>query len=149
MNDPVVSSADLRRVLVRSALALATLALAACHSMTGSSSIVGDGVWGSNDAVLDVNGATATLRIFNSGICYGQFGQVDESIPRGEFDLPGSFTQLIGTPPGHLDYSADFTGAVSGDRVSIRVTVPATQQVYGPFELRQGVSRAGGACLYP
>lgn len=130
-------------------LVLVALSLGACGNATSAPTTLGDGTWGSGDAVLDISGSTGMLRIFNSGSCYGVFGEIDESMPVGPFDLPGTLTQLTNLPPGHVDFTAEFTGTVSGRDLSITVTVPSTQESYGPYVLQRGVTRAGGACAYP
>jgi hypothetical protein len=107
------------------------------------------GTWGSDQATLTVVGTSATLRILASGACYGSFGDFDQPTPGGAFSVPGTYTQLIGAYPGKVQYAAQFSGTVSGHQIALTVTVPALQEMLGPFALAQGRSAAWPACLYP
>jgi hypothetical protein len=110
-------------------------------------------VFGSDQAKLAIAGGTAKLEIkaltLPSGACFGTYGQIDQPIPNGPFSLHGSFTQLIGAFPGKIDYSADFSGVVETNQITITVTVPAIQQSFGPFVLTNGVNPSWTPCLYP
>ena len=110
-------------------------------------------VFGSDKAKLAIAGSSATLEIkaltLPSGGCFGTYGQIDQPIPNGPFSLHGSFTQLIGAFPGKIDYSADFSGVVESNQITITVTVPAIQQSFGPFVLINGVDPPWTPCLYP
>jgi hypothetical protein len=128
------------------AIALALLAgSAACASTSPDQA----GVWGSDQASLTVAGSSATLRILAPGGCYGSYGQIDQRIPNGAFTLPGTYTQLMGAYPGKVEYAAQYSGTVAGPQLSLTVTVPALQQVFGPYQLAEGVARLWPACAYP
>ena len=104
--------------------------------------------WGSEQALLKVEGGSATLQIFDGG-CYGSFGSITQPIPAGSFDLPGTFTQLMGVFPGSVQYEAQFIGTAAGKRIVLTVTVPGQQRTLGPFNLTYGVGEELQNCLYP
>ena len=127
---------------------IAALGLALGFSACSSTSPSEPAVWGSAQALLKVEGGSATLRIFDGG-CYGSFGSITQPIRTGSFDLPGTFTQLMGVFPGSIQYDAQFTGTVAGKRIVLTVTVPARQLTLGPFNLTYGVGEELRNCLYP
>jgi hypothetical protein len=106
------------------------------------------GMWGSNTASLTTKDSSATLQILN-GNCYGAYGQIDQPIVTGHFDLPGTYTQLIGAYPGKVEYPAQYSGTAAGNQLSIAVTVPTLQMTFGPFNLTYGMNSAWTPCLYP
>ncbi len=118
-----------------------------------SDKFVQPGVWGSGSAGLTVTSGSATLDILAStlpdGGCFGSYGEMTRPIPNGAFSLPGTYTQLIGAFPGKVQYAAQYSGFVEGDRMSILVTVPLLGQTFGPFPLTHGVNNAWSPCLYP
>ena len=120
------------------------LGVAACSSTSPSE----PAVWGSEQALLKVENGSGTLQIFD-GACYGSFGSISQPIPTGSFDLPGTFTQLMGVFPGSVQYDAQFSGTVSGKRIVLTVTVSAQQRTLGPFNLTYGVGEELQNCLYP
>ena len=124
---------------------------AACsdYPPSASTSTAQRGTWGSNQASLTVGDSSATLQILASGGCFGSYGEISRSIPKGAFSLPGVYTQLIGAYPGKVQYAAQFTGDAEDNRLSITATVSAPQQSSGPFSLTFGVNNAWTACLYP
>lgn len=115
---------------------------------TSTNESVQRGTWGSNTASLTIGDSSATLQILN-GNCYGVYGQIDQPIVTGHFDLPGTYTQLIGAYPGKVQYPAQYSGTVAGNQLSIAVTVPALQVTFGPFSLTYGMNSAWTPCLYP
>jgi hypothetical protein len=124
-------------------------ALLAAGCAAGSSDLsVAASRWGSDQASLTNRGGAATLTIA-AGSCYGSYGETEQPIPNAQFNLPGVFTQLIGAYPGKLQYVAQFSGTVQGDRMTITVHVPALQQDVGPFTLTRGVNTVWPACAYP
>jgi hypothetical protein len=136
----------------KSSLWLAALlgAASACsdHISTAANASLQHGVWGSTAASLTVADSGATLEILN-GSCYGSYGQIAQPIASGHFDLAGTYTQLIGAYPGKLQYPAQYSGAVSGNALSVTISVPALQATFGPFDLAYGVSNSWTQCLYP
>ena len=107
------------------------------------------GVWGSDQASLTIADSTATVHILASGGCYGSYGEVDQRIPVGVFALPGTYTQLVGAYPGKVQYAAQYSGTISGQRMSLTITVPALQRAFGPYTLASGVTEGWPACAYP
>src|SRR5262249_43976654 len=111
------------------------------------------GIWGSAQASLAVGPTTARLQILSAtlpmGGCFGQYADIVRNVPGGRFTLPGTFTQLIGAYPGKVDYGAQFSGTVTGDTLTITVTVPQLQQTHGPYTLVRGVTNSWTPCLYP
>lgn len=105
--------------------------------------------WGSDQANLTIVDTIATLRVVAAGSCYGSYGEFAQSLSSGAFSRFGTFTQLIGTYPGKLQYAATFSGTVSGRQISLTVTVPALHGTVGPFTLTRGRSVEWPACLYP
>jgi hypothetical protein len=118
-----------------------------------SDKFVQPGVWGSEAASLTVTSGGATLDILSltlpAGGCFGAYGESTQPIPNGPFSIAGTYTQLTGAFPGKIQYAAQHSGVVEGDRMSITITVPALQQAFGPFLLTQGVNNAWSPCLYP
>jgi hypothetical protein len=114
-----------------------------------SDKFVQPGVWGSERAGLTITKGSATLDILSDGGCFGTYGESTQPIPNGPFSIAGTYTQLIGAFPGKIEYAAQFSGVVEGNRMSITVTVPALQQAIGPFLLTDGVNNAWSPCLYP
>jgi hypothetical protein len=106
--------------------------------------------WGSDHAGLTIDRSKATLQIVASGGCYGSYGEIEQgSIPSGTFALSGTYTELTGAFPGSRQYAAEFTGTVAGNQMTLRVSVPALQQILGPFSLTAGVKKTWPACQYP
>ena len=106
-------------------------------------------VWSSNDVSLTIGESTATLRFLADGGCYGSFGELPEPIPSGSFNIAGTFTQLTGVAPGSVQYSAQFTGTVSGHQMTISVFIAQQQRTLGPYTLTAGVQKNWTPCLYP
>jgi hypothetical protein len=118
-----------------------------------SDKFVQPGVWGSDKASLVITKDSATLEILSStlstGGCFGSYGEITQPIPNGPFLIAGTYTQLTGVYPGKIQYTAQWSGAVEGNGLSITITVPALQQAFGPFLLTRGVNNAWSPCLYP
>ena len=119
------------------------------RSPTSADTLAARGTWGSSQASLSIADNGATLLIRASGNCYGAYSQIAQSIPAGQFILPGTFTQLIGAFPGKVETAAQFSGLVSGHEMSITITVATQEKSIGPFDLRFGVDTVWPACLYP
>jgi hypothetical protein len=115
---------------------------------TSANNFAPHGMWGSNKASLTITDSNATLQIL-SGNCYGAYGQVDQPIVGGSFDLPGTYTQLMGAYPGKIQYPARFSGTVAGNQLSLTVSVPALPTTFDPFVLTYGINSAWTPCLYP
>jgi hypothetical protein len=105
--------------------------------------------WGSDEASLTVSQSTTTVQILASGGCYGSYGEISQAIPPRDFTLTGTYVQLTGVAPGSVQYPAQFTGIVSGNHMTLSITISALQQVLGPFSLTQGVTKAWSACMSP
>jgi hypothetical protein len=106
--------------------------------------------WGSDQASLTIHQNTATFQILASGGCYGSYGEIENgSRLSGTFALSGTYTELTGVFPGSRQYAAQFTGTVAGNHMTLSVSVPALQQVLGPFTLTSGVEKTWPACRYP
>jgi hypothetical protein len=105
-------------------------------------------MWGSNTASLTITDSSATLQLLN-GSCYGAYGQVDQPIVTAAFDLPGTYTQLMGAYPGKIEYPARYSGTVAGNQLSLTVSVPALPTTFDPFVLTYGITSAWTPCLYP
>ena len=114
-----------------------------------SDGFVPPGTWGSEKASLSVTTTGATLEILASGGCFGSYGEIPQPIPNGLFSIAGTYTQLIGAYPGKLVYAAQYSGVVEGSRMSIAITVHALAQIFGPFQLSDGVNNAWAPCMYP
>jgi hypothetical protein len=139
---------DMSRFALRVLAAASTLALssAACGTTLPDQSAT---AWGSNQASLTVADSTATIQVLASGGCYGSYGKIDQPIPSGTFSLPGTYTQLTGVYPGSVQYSAQYLGTVAGRQMTLSISIPALQQILGPFSLTLGVVKTWPACLYP
>jgi hypothetical protein len=74
---------------------------------------------------------------------------IARAIPDGRFTLLGTHTQLTGVYPGHFDYTAQYSGVVEGNQITITGTVPSLPLQIGPFVLTRGVSSSWTPCLYP
>ena len=105
--------------------------------------------WGSNQASLTIAESTATIQILASGSCYGSYGKIDQPILLGTFTLSGTYTQLMGVYPGSAQYPAQCLGTVAGRQMTLSISIPALQQILGPFSLTLGVVKTWPACLYP
>jgi hypothetical protein len=125
------------------------LALACSDRSSTSTNIVQRGIWGSSKASLTIKDSSATLQILADGNCYGSYGQIDQPIASGRFDLSGTYTQLMGVYPGKMEYPAQYSGTVAGTQMALTVTVPALQVTFGPFNLAYGINSAWTPCLYP
>ena len=132
-------------MIVAAAIAVA----AACADAPTGNGSTPLGTWGSSTASLVVSDTGANLKILAFGSCFGSYGAVSLPISTPLFDRPGSYTQLTGFYPGHVDYPAEFSGVVSGSQMSITVSVAALGQTFGPFSLTRGVGNAWTPCLYP
>ncbi|MFI5209035.1 MAG: hypothetical protein ACHQ2E_01205 [Gemmatimonadales bacterium] len=107
------------------------------------------GVWGSDQASLTVEGSTGMLRILASGGCYGSYGTFAQRLPSGAFNIPGTYSQLIGAYPGRIDYAAQFSGTTSGQQITLTVSVPDLHLDFGPYTLTHGLNQLWPACAYP
>jgi hypothetical protein len=125
--------------------AVLLLGAAACSSTDPGQS----GIWGSAEASLTIEPAEATLQILASGGCYGSYGVIAAPVPAANFSLAGTYTQLTGVYPGHVDHAARFDGTVAGSRMTLTITVAEPPLTIGPFELTHGVNQTWPACLYP
>jgi hypothetical protein len=123
---------------------LFTLMSAACAPTTPDSPTS----WGSDQASLSIAENKATVQVLASGGCYGAYGDLDH-VPDGTFALSGTYTQLMGAYPGSIEYTAEYTGTIVGNVMTLSITVPALQQTIGPFRLTAGVAPGWSACLYP
>lgn len=90
-----------------------------------------------------------SVRDSSHGSCFGSYGEITQPIPNGSFSIAGTYTQLTGVYPGKIQYAANYSGLVQGDRMSITITVPAPAQTIGPFPLAYGLSNTWTPCLYP
>ena len=133
----------------RTLILLATSATVAIGCSTNDSTGPASGAWGSAEASLTIEGDTSTLQLLASGGCVGSYAVVEHAIPTGAFDLPATFTQLIGAYPGKVSYAAEIIGTHRGQEMSMAVTVPAIPRVIGPFALIRGVTHTWSNCLYP
>ena len=104
--------------------------------------------WGSDQASLSIADNKATVQILASDGCYGAYGDLDQ-VPDGTFALSGTYTQLMGAYPGSIQYTAEYTGTIVGNVMTLSISVPALQQTIGPFRLTAGVTSTWSACLYP
>jgi hypothetical protein len=125
--------------------ALALLGATGCSSTDPGQSTT----WGSAEASLTIEPAGATLKILAAGGCYGSTGVIAEPVPAASFSLAGTYTQLTGAYPGHVDYPARFDGTIVGHRMTLTITVAEPHLIIGPFELTYGVNQTWAACLYP
>ena len=112
------------------------------------------GVWGSAEASLSIGPSSSTLEILSlphspTGACFGKYGNLGSEIPVGQFFISETFTQLIGAYPGRIVYAARYTGTATGNTITVTVTVPALDQVFGPFVLVRGVTNSWTPCQYP
>ena len=105
--------------------------------------------WGSDQASLTVNGSTTNVQILAAGGCYGSYGEISQPIPLSSFTLAGTYVLFTGVAPGTVQYPAEFTGTVSGNHLTLSITLSALQEVLGPFTLTRGVTREWSACRYP
>ena len=139
---------EMSRFTLRALAAAWILALwsAACATTLPDGSTA---AWGSNQASLTIAESTATIQVLASGGCYGSFGEIDQPIPLGTFTLPGTYTQLMGVYPGSAQYPAQYLGTVAGRQMTLSISVPALQQILGPFSLTLGVVKTWPVCLYP
>src|SRR5437867_13324004 len=93
------------------------------------------GIWASDQVSLAITDSDATVQILASGGCVGSYGKIMHPIPAGRFSLAGTYTQLIGAYPGHLDYAAQYAGLVDGNHLTLTITVATLPQPFGPFQL--------------
>ena len=128
---------------------IASVAIGGGCSNRAPTSANNPGMWGSNEASLIVGDSVATLQILASGGCYGSYGNIGVPIPTGSFSVAGTYTQLTGVYPGKVQYDAQYSGSVSGRKMSITIAVPGLQRTLGPYALTYGVKNTWNACLYP
>jgi hypothetical protein len=133
-----------RSQLARQASFVCILMGSACAPTTPD----GPTTWGSDQANLSVAENKATVQVLASGGCYGAYGEIDR-VPTGTFALSGTYTLLMGAYPGSIRYTAEYTGTVVGNVMTLSINVPALQETIGPFRLTAGVTSAWSACLYP
>ncbi|MEP7002340.1 MAG: hypothetical protein ABI969_17760 [bacterium] len=105
--------------------------------------------WSSDQANVVIGGNTTTVQVLASGGCYGSYGVIEQVIPPGAFTLPGTFTQLTGAYPGHVEYAAEYSGTVADNAMTLTIGIPAQRRTIGPFQLTAGVGKTWSACLYP
>jgi hypothetical protein len=123
--------------------------LALMGSACGSTAPDRPATWGSDQASLSIADNTATVQVRAPGGCYGSYGDIDHAVLSGTFTRSGTYTQLIGAYPGSIQYTAEYTGTIVGNVMTLSISVPALQQTIGPFRLTAGVTSAWSACLYP
>jgi hypothetical protein len=120
--------------------------LAACATVAPAGPVTGS--WGGRHVgmVLTTEGGTldydcAAGRI-NGPVMVG---------PDGRFAAPGIHTPGMGGPEQQGEvrpsYPAHYSGSVRGDRMILRVDVPARGIVIGPYELRRGADPILMRCL--
>ena len=125
------------------------VATAACYQESPPVNPGAVGVWGSDQARLEVTDTSAALVIM-AGDCYGSRADAMRSIPSDSFSVAGTYTQFIGAYPGFIQQAALIAGRAEGNHVIISVVLPDTGQVVaGPFTLELGVNPTVSQCLYP
>src|SRR4051794_24761163 len=72
-----------------------------------------DTAWGSDEASVVTVGNKTAIQVLAAGGCYGAYGAIDQVITPGAFKLPGTYTQLMGAYPGHVEYAAEYSIAVA------------------------------------
>ncbi|MDQ6891920.1 MAG: hypothetical protein M3167_04490 [Acidobacteriota bacterium] len=111
------------------------------------------GTWGSESASLTIDASAASLKLFAlslaTGGCFGAFGDIPSQIPKGRFELPGTYTQLMGAYPGRTEFPARYEGFAWDDLMTLTVTVPSLPHVFGPYLLVYGAGNAWTPCLFP
>lgn len=136
-----------RRSLLRASFAVATpLLLGALACATGPSDT---DHWHSGVASLTLTDSTSTLNLLAPGDCIGSFGTLATRPGSGAFDVPGTYTQLIGAYPGFVVHPARFAGSVSAKQVSVTIAVADMGTVLGPFVLTAGRAPLWDTCRYP
>jgi hypothetical protein len=111
-----------------------------------------DPAWGSDQASLTITQNQMTLQIVASGGCYGSFGEIERSDAgrlSGTFVFAGTYTELTGAAPGSRQYPAEYSGTVSGNHMTLSVSVPALPRIVGPFTLTAGLQKTWPPCRYP
>ena len=68
------------------------------------------GTWISDSATLTITDTNATVLLLSASGCYGSFVRVANRIVSGRFSVAGTYTQLIGTFPGKIEYDAQSSG---------------------------------------
>lgn len=125
---------------------LLTLAAAAC--ITGPTPEIGSGPWGGSHVSMQVTSAGARL-VYDCAD-----GVIEEPLRP---DAEGRFTAVGSHTPGHGGpvregeilpaFRARYDGHVSGDRMTLLVTMTETGVVMGSFQLRRGSSGQLVRCL--
>lgn len=122
------------------------LLVAGCATMAPAGPVTGS--WGGQHVglVLDATGGTLDYD------CAA--GRIDGPVatgPDGRFVARGTHTPGTGGPEREGEvrpsYPANYSGSVRGDRMVLRVYVPARGFVIGPYELRRGADPILMRCL--
>lgn len=131
---------------VRVLALLLTLAAAGC--VTSPTPVIGPGPWGGAHVSMQITAAGARLEYDCAE------GAIEEPLLP---DAEGRFTAVGSHTPGHGGpiregeilpaYRARYDGHVSGDRMTLTVTLTETRVVLGSFELRRGSSGQLVRCL--
>lgn len=126
-----------------------TVPVPAASSTTPGAGSVANGVWGGPRAILTITDAGGTLELeCASGTLPGPL-RTDQS---GRFQAQGTYTAAQGGPAQPSTTSAQPTGAVysgtvSGARMQLTISLPASGTELGPFALGLGqhadLSRCG------
>jgi hypothetical protein len=125
---------------------LAAFCLLSCQDR-GSPTSEGNapfGVWGSDRLSLTTSKTGADLRFLNTSGCVSTHGAIDQPIPNGSFSLSGTCS----VEPSPDQHAVQYTGIISGSRMTIRVSIPDLRYVQS-FVLTFGASESWPDCFYP
>ncbi len=137
-----------RHVKRRLAAAIALIAIAACAPVATSMPAGAlSGQWGGQHVGLMLDPSGGRLEY---DCAAGVIGPVHPGRD-GRFSSAGSHTPNTGGPEriGEVrpSYPAQYSGSVSGDRMTLQVSVPARGLVIGPYQLRRGAQPMLMRCL--
>ena len=133
--------------LTYAALLLSFLALACAKEVVRPADKIEAGTWGGKDAAVIVSAETAHVHI---DCTFGDFSVQPTIDASGRFNVPGSY--VLRAFPVQIGPSlpAQFAGIISGDHLTLQVTVNDTVAhqivVKGPVKVRLGEDPQLGPC---
>ncbi len=120
------------------ALAVALSGCAETPTGSGTATTVQDGIWGGDHVALTVD----SMKGFIEFDCAHGTLPVPIALDRGEFDVTGVFVQEHGGPIREdeplLQQPMRYTGAISGQSMTLRVRSVDGRQSFGDFALTLG-----------
>jgi len=128
---------------MRGLTAFSLIILAACYSNPSDPITEIKGTWGGENAGLIATDTSAHVHI---GCTLGDTGTPIRPDVYGHFDVTGTYNVDAYPVDRGIIHPARFTGSVSGNELTLTVTLTDNGTVLGPVKLQQGKEPKMGPC---